>query len=58
LDSGQACLAALGRLHLRQTVTYQPASHYWMIQWAKTSLFIALALVLAWFWWIRLRLPG
>lgn len=56
----QACLTALGRLHLRQVVTYQPAGRYWPLQWAETSLFLALALLLAWFcfWWIRRRLPG
>lgn len=56
----QACLNALGRLHLRQVVTYQPASRYWPLQWAETSLFLALALLLAGFcfWWIRRRLPG
>ena len=55
---GQACLRALGRLRLEQTVTYQPASHYWTLQWAETSLFVALAVVLAGFcfWWIRRRL--
>ena len=56
----QACLNALGRLHLRQAVTYQPASRYWPLQWAETSLFLALALLLAGFcfWWIRRRLPA
>ncbi len=58
--SWQACLNALGRLHLRQAVTYQPASRYWPLQWAETGIFVALALVLAGFcfWWIRRRLPG
>lgn len=56
----QACLNALGRLHLRQVATYQPASRYWPLQWAETWLFLALALLLACFcfWWIRRRLPG
>ena len=58
--SWQACLSALGRLHLQQTVTYQPASRYWPLQWAESGIFMALALVLAGFcfWWIRRRLPG
>jgi len=58
--TGRACLNALGRLHLQQAVTYQPASRYWPLQWAELSLFLALALVLAGFcfWWIRRRLPG
>ena len=41
----QSCLTALGRLHLRQAVTYQPTSHYWPLQWAETSLFLAVAAV-------------
>jgi hypothetical protein len=57
-SSFQACQNALGRLHLRQLVTYQPASRYWAFQWYETAIFIALALVLAGFcfWWIRRRL--
>jgi hypothetical protein len=55
--SFQACQAALGRLHLRQVVTYQPASRYWPFQWYETGIFLALALVLAGFclWWVRRR---
>jgi hypothetical protein len=53
----QACQAALGRLHLRQTVTYQPASRYWAFQWYETAIFLAAALALAGFcvWWISRR---
>jgi hypothetical protein len=56
----QSCLTALGKLHLRQAVTYQPTSHYWPLQWAETSLFLALALLLAGFCfaWTRRRLTG
>jgi hypothetical protein len=56
--SGQACNVALGQLHLLQTVTYQPASRYWPLQWAETSVLLALALLLAGFcfWWLRHRL--
>jgi hypothetical protein len=56
-SSFQACQAALGRLHLRQLVTYQPASRYWAFQWSETAIFLALALALAGicFWWIRRR---
>jgi hypothetical protein len=58
--SDQACRAALGQLHLLQTVTYQPLSRYWPLQWAETSVYLALALVLAGFcfFWIRRRLTG
>jgi len=53
----QACAAYVGRLHLRQLVTYQPASRYWAFQWYETAIFLALALALAGacFWWIRRR---
>ena len=55
--STQACEAGLGRLHLRQLVTYQPASRFWEFQWYETAIFLALALVLAGvcFWLIRRR---
>ena len=51
----QACGAALGRLHLRQVVTYQPASRYWDFQWIETGVFLALALALAGFCFWRVR---
>jgi hypothetical protein len=53
--SFQACQAALGRLHLRQLVTYQPASRYWAFQSYETAIFLVLALALAGvcFWWVR-----
>jgi len=55
--SFRACTAALGRLHLRQLVTYQPASRYWAFQWYETVIFVAAAVALAGFcfWWIRRR---
>jgi hypothetical protein len=56
-QSFRACQNALGRLHLRQVVTYQPASRYWALQWYETALFVVLAVVLTGFcfWWIRRR---
>ncbi len=55
--SVRACYASITRLHLRQLVTYQPASRYWTFQWSETAIFLALAAVLAavCFWWIRRR---
>ena len=35
--SSQACLASLGRLHLRQLVIYQPAGRFWAFQWYETA---------------------
>lgn len=51
----QACLASLARLHLRQLITYQPASHFWALQWRETVIFLTLALLLlgVCFWWIH-----
>ncbi len=56
--SMQACTDALGRLHLRQFVTYQPASRYWDFQWLELGIFIALAVLLTGsvFWLVRRRL--
>jgi ABC-type transport system involved in multi-copper enzyme maturation permease subunit len=49
-----ACLAGFD---LHETVTYQPASHYWPLQWYETGIFLALAGLLSGscFWWIRRR---
>jgi hypothetical protein len=54
----QACDAAIGRLHLKQIVTYQPASRFWEFQWYETAIFLVAALALAAFsfWWVRRRL--
>jgi hypothetical protein len=50
-----ACQAWIGRLHLRQIVSYEPASRFWDFQLAETAIFIGLAVALAGFctWWIR-----
>ena len=52
-----ACQAWIGRLHLRQIVSYEPASRFWDFQWAETAIFVVLAVALAGFctWWIRRR---
>jgi hypothetical protein len=49
--------ACLARYHLHQSVTYQPASRYWPLQWYETGIFLALAAALSGtsFWWIRRR---
>ena len=53
--AAQACNDYIEGLHLRQTVTYQPASRYWAFQWVETAIYLALALALAGFsfWWIN-----
>lgn len=54
MDQIGACLA---NDNLHETVTYQPASHYWPLQWAETGIFLVLAGALSGicFWWIRRR---
>jgi hypothetical protein len=49
--------ACLAKYNLHETVTYQPASHYWPLQWLETAIFLALASLLSGlcFWWIRRR---
>jgi hypothetical protein len=56
-NSTSACNAWLASKHLRQLVTYQPASRFWAFQWSETAIFLALALALAGFcaWWISRR---
>lgn len=55
-DPGQigACLATDD---LHESVTYQPGSNYWPLQWLESAIFAALALLLSGvcFWWIRQR---
>lgn len=42
-----ACQATLGRFHLRDLISYEPASRFWALQWVETGIFMALALALA-----------
>ena len=46
------CLASHG---IRVAESYQPASHYWPLQWSETGLFLVLALALAGFCFWRLN---
>ncbi|MGA7673334.1 MAG: hypothetical protein WBW04_23165, partial [Nitrolancea sp.] len=52
-----ACASAIAA-QFHQVVTYQPADRYWLFQGLETAIFVALALLLAWFcfWWIRYRM--
>ncbi|HEX6450722.1 MAG TPA: ABC transporter permease subunit [Trebonia sp.] len=40
------CLASHG---IRVAESYQPVSHFWLLQWAETGMFLLLALALAWY---------
>jgi ABC-type transport system involved in multi-copper enzyme maturation permease subunit len=46
------CVASHG---IRVAESYQPASHYWPLQWSETGMFLALALALAGFCFWRLN---
>jgi hypothetical protein len=54
----QACVNWIGSLGLRQDLAYQPASHFWPLQFVETGVFLAAAVLLAGFcfWWTRRRL--
>jgi hypothetical protein len=47
-----ACLDSQG---MREAVTYQPASRYWPFQWTETGIYLAAALGLAGYCFLRLR---
>jgi hypothetical protein len=52
-----SCEKWVGGLGLRQRLVYQPAGHFWGLQWAEAGVFLVLAAALAaWgFWWLRRR---
>jgi hypothetical protein len=49
------CRNVLAALHLRQSVTYQPASRFWPLQWIETGIYLLLAAGLGWVcvWQVR-----
>jgi hypothetical protein len=53
-----ACLARLTDQGYRQQVVYQPAGHFWPLQWVESGLYLSASGVLAAlsFWWTRRRL--
>jgi hypothetical protein len=52
-----ACTASLARFHLRELISYEPASRFWTFQWVETGIFLAVALALAGtcIWWLIRR---
>jgi hypothetical protein len=46
------CLAGQG---IRETISYQPASRYWPLQWTETVIYLALALALSGYCFLRLN---
>jgi len=58
-DAGpQVCLDWIDTLGLRQDITYQPANHFWPLQWTEAGICLAVAVLLVGFcfWWTRRRL--
>jgi len=53
--SSPACVAYIASLHLRHTVTYQPASRYWAFEGIETAIYLALSALLAGLCFLRLR---
>jgi ABC-2 family transporter protein len=52
------CFSRLTAEGYRQRIVFQPANHFWPLQWAETGLFLAFSGLLTWFcfWWTRHRL--
>jgi hypothetical protein len=51
----QACFDRLADQGYRQQVTYQPASHYWALQWRETGVMVTVGLLLVALAFWRLR---
>jgi hypothetical protein len=51
------CRNTLAAMHLRQSVSYQPASRFWPLQWIETGMYLVLAAGLGWacVWQVRRR---
>jgi hypothetical protein len=41
--NGAGCRNALEALHLRRSVSYQPAGRFWPLQWIETGVYLVLA---------------
>jgi ABC-type transport system involved in multi-copper enzyme maturation permease subunit len=54
-QSSQACFSRLADEGYRQRVIYQPASHFWALQWRETGILFAVALLLTGFCFWRIR---
>ena len=55
--NGNDCNTWIASKHLRQLLTYQPASRFWPLQWVETALYLVLAAGLGWLcaWQVRRR---
>ncbi|MBO0830685.1 MAG: ABC transporter permease subunit [Actinobacteria bacterium] len=57
LASVAECKRVLASMHLRHSVSYQPASRFWPLQWIETGVYLVLAAGLGWVcvWQVRRR---
>jgi hypothetical protein len=55
LDRMRECFARLSELGYRQHLAYHPASRFWPLQWLELALYLAMAALLTWFCFRRLR---
>jgi hypothetical protein len=55
--AARGIVTCLSQYNLHESVTYQPANHYWPLQWSESGVFLALAALLSGssFWWLRRR---
>ncbi|MEU0796292.1 transporter [Amycolatopsis sp. NPDC005961] len=53
--SMQQCMSQLGAHGYQQRLTYQPGSRFWPLQWLELALFLAMAALLTWFSFRRVR---
>jgi ABC-type transport system involved in multi-copper enzyme maturation permease subunit len=53
--NSNACNSWLDSKHLRQLLTYQPATRFWPLQWTETALYLVASAALGWvcFWQVR-----
>ncbi|HKT04316.1 MAG TPA: ABC transporter permease subunit [Rugosimonospora sp.] len=51
------CMQWIASLHLRQSLSYHPATRFWALQWREMSLYLGVAALLALFsyWWVSRR---
>jgi hypothetical protein len=54
-DQVAACFDRMNAEGYRQRIVYQPASHFWPLQYVETGVVLALSGLLAWFCFWRIR---
>jgi hypothetical protein len=54
-DAVAACFDRMNAEGYRQRIVYQPAGHFWPLQYMETGVVLALSGLLAWFCFWRIR---